>query len=91
MDKSKSGHANMSGMKMPQMDMSKLEAASGNEFDLMFLDMFIPHHQMAIDMSQGALKKAGHAQLKTFARETIAKQQKDKTQMTKWRADWGRK
>jgi uncharacterized protein (DUF305 family) len=90
--KPKSGHANMpgmSGMNMQQMDMGKLEAASGNEFDLLFLDMFIPHHQMAIDMSQNAVKRAEHAQLKTFARETVAKQQKEKAQMTKWRAAWG--
>jgi uncharacterized protein (DUF305 family) len=79
----------MSGMKMP-MDMSKLEAASGNDFDVMFLDMIIPHHQMAIDMSKDALKKAQHAQLKTFARTTIDKQQKEKAQLSKWRAAWGK-
>lgn len=92
MEKSKSDHANMpgmSGMKMPQMDMSKLEAASGNEFDLMFIDMMVPHHQMAIDMSKDALKKAEHAQLKTFARTTIDKQQKEKAQLSKWRAALG--
>lgn len=91
--KPKSDHMNMpgmSGMKMPQMDMGKLEAASGNDFDLMFIDMIVPHHQMAIDMSKESLKKAAHAPLKTFARETIAKQQKEKAQMTKWRAAWGK-
>jgi uncharacterized protein (DUF305 family) len=89
---SKSGHGNMKGMSgknMQQMDMSKLEAASGNQFDLTFIDMIVPHHQMAIDMSQDALKKAEHAQLKTFARTTIDKQQKEKTQLTKWRAACG--
>jgi uncharacterized protein (DUF305 family) len=89
---SKSGHANMKGMSgknMQQMDMGKLEAASGHQFDLTFIDMIVPHHQMAIDMSQDALKKAEHAQLKTFARTTIDKQQKEKTQLTKWRAAWG--
>lgn len=93
--KPKSGHMNMpgmkmSGMKMPQMDMGKLEAASGNDFDVMFIDMIVPHHQMAIDMSKGALKKAGHAPLKAFARQTIGKQQKEKAQLSKWRAAWGK-
>jgi len=91
--KPKSDHMNMpgmSGMKMPQMDMGKLEAASGNDFDLMFIDMIVPHHQMAIDMSRDALKKAQHAQLKTFARTTIDKQQKEKAQLSKWRAAWGK-
>jgi uncharacterized protein (DUF305 family) len=81
----------MSGMKMQQIDMSKLEATSGNEFDVMFIDMIVPHHQMAIDMSKDALKKAQHAPLKTFARTTIDKQQKEKAQLTKWRAAWGGK
>lgn len=80
----------MSGMKMPQMDMGKLEAASGNDFDLMFIAMIAPHHQMAIDMSKEALKKSTHASLKTFARQTIGKQQKEKAQLSKWRAAWGK-
>lgn len=90
--KPKSDHMNMpgmSGMKMPQMDMSKLEAASGNAFDVMFIDMMVPHHQMAIDMSKDAPKKAQHASLKAFARTTIGKQQKEKAQLSKWRAAWG--
>ncbi len=94
MDMRKSDHANMPGMadmKMQQMDMGKLEAASGNQFDLMFIDMILPHHQMAIDMSKDALKKAQHTLLKTFARATIDKQQKEKGQLSKWRAAWSGK
>jgi uncharacterized protein (DUF305 family) len=88
----KSDQAHMHNLPgMQQMDMRKLEAATGNEFDLLFLDMLIPHHQMAIDMSQEASKKAAHAQLKTFARTNIAKQQKEKAQMTKWRSAWSGK
>jgi uncharacterized protein (DUF305 family) len=89
---SKSDHAKMKGMSsmnMQKMDMGKLEAASGNQFDLMFIDMIVPHHQMAIDMSQDAVKKAQQAPLKTFARTTVDKQQKEKAQLTKWRAAWG--
>lgn len=91
--KPKSDHMNMpgmSGMKMPEMDMGKLEAASGNDFDVMFIDMIVPHHQMAIDMSKEALKKGAHAPLKTFARTTIDKQQKEKLQLSKWRTAWGK-
>lgn len=91
MDKTKPGQGHKHDMQMQQMDMSKLESATGNAFDVLFLDMFIPHHQMAVDMSQKATKQAQHAQLKTFARATIAKQQKEKQQMTKWRAAWGGK
>ena len=88
--KPKSDHKNMPGMKMPQMDMGKLLAASGNDFDVTFIDISAPHHQMAIDMSKDALKKAQHASLKAFARMTIDKQQKEKAQLSKWRAVWGK-
>lgn len=78
---------NLPGMSH-NMDMGKLQAASGHEFDMMFLDMMIPHHQGAIDMSRDALKKASHQEIKTFARQIISKQQKDKAQMTKWKSAW---
>jgi uncharacterized protein (DUF305 family) len=78
---------NLPGM-AHNMDMVKLQAASGHEFDMMFLDMMIPHHQGAIDMSRDALKKASHQEIKTFARQIISKQQKDKAQMTRWKSAW---
>lgn len=92
--KPKSDHMNMpgmAGMKMPPLDMGQLQAAAGNDFDLMFIDMIVPHQQMAINMSREALKQAQHAQLKTFARTSIDKQQKEKAQLHKWRAAWGGK
>lgn len=78
---------NMPGMSH-NMDMGKLQAASGHEFDMMFLDMIIPHHQGAIDMSQDALKKASHQEIKTFARQTASKQQKEKAQLARWKSAW---
>lgn len=41
----------MPGM-MSSSDMDELEAASGEEFDTMFLEMMIEHHQGAIEMAQ---------------------------------------
>jgi uncharacterized protein (DUF305 family) len=84
----KSVNMNMPGMSH-HMDMSKLQAASGHEFDMMFLDMMIPHHQGAIDMSRDALRKAQHPEVKTLARQAISKQQKEKQTMTKWKSAWG--
>jgi len=68
-----SGHANMK-MDM-QGDMAKLQAANDKQFDRLFLDMMIPHHQMAIDMAQEATTKAEHAEIKEMARLTVLKQQ----------------
>ncbi|MBI3652712.1 MAG: DUF305 domain-containing protein [Acidobacteria bacterium] len=93
-EKSKSDHppkSEMSGMKMQEMNRSKLEAATGKEFDLLFIDLIVPHHQMAIAMSEKALKKAEHAPLKTFARTTIEEQQKEVKQLNQWKAAWGGK
>ena len=72
-----SGYGNMKmDMKMDmQGDMAKLQVATGKQFDRLFLDMMIPHHQMAIAMSKEAITKAEHAEIKAMARLTIAKQQ----------------
>ncbi|MFN2511848.1 MAG: DUF305 domain-containing protein [Pyrinomonadaceae bacterium] len=80
-----SGHKNMKmDMKMDmQGDMAKLQAATGKPFDRLFLDMMIPHHQMAIDMSKEAVTKAEHAEIKAMARLTVLKQQKEIAEMNK--------
>jgi uncharacterized protein (DUF305 family) len=39
----------------------------GNALDIMFLKMMIPHHQMAVDMSDEALSKAEHPELRDLA------------------------
>lgn len=51
------------------MGCSMQEMVGGNATDEMFLRMMIPHHQMAVDMSEKALKEAGHPELKDLARK----------------------
>ena len=41
----------------------------GNALDVMFLKMMIPHHQMAVDMSDEALSKAEHPDLRDLAQK----------------------
>jgi uncharacterized protein (DUF305 family) len=79
------GHGNMKmDMKMDmQGDMAKLQAATGKQFDRLFLDMMIPHHQMAIDMAQEATTKAEHAEIKEIARMTVIKQQREIAEMNR--------
>jgi len=76
-----SGHANMK-MDM-QGDIAKLQAATGKQFDRLFLDMMIPHHQMAIGMAKEATTKAEHAELKEMARLTVLKQQGEIAEMNR--------
>jgi uncharacterized protein (DUF305 family) len=46
----------------------------GDAADAMFLRMMIPHHQMAVNMSQQALERAEHPELKELA-QTISDEQ----------------
>jgi uncharacterized protein (DUF305 family) len=41
----------------------------GDTLDIMFLEMMIPHHQAAVDMSEEALSKAEHPELRDLARK----------------------
>ena len=74
---------------MKGMDMKAMNAASGNEFDIMFLDMMTPHHSGAVAMAKEALTKAEHAEIKNLARQIIAAQEQEIAQMNKWKAAWG--
>ena len=51
------------------MDGSMQGMMGGNALDTMFLNMMIPHHQMAVDMSDEALSKAEHPELRELAQE----------------------
>ena len=81
------GHQNM------QMDhgadFKKLEAAEGRAFDRLFLDTMTHHHRMAIDMSKEATTKAEHAEIKEFARRTVARQQGEIAEMNRINAALG--
>ena len=62
------GH--MGGM----MSGSMREMMGSDTTDAMFLRIMIPHHQLAIDMSEQALKEAEHPELRELARQIIAEQ-----------------
>ena len=60
----------------------------GQAADRMFLRMMIPHHQLAIDMAQDALQNAEHEELKDLAREIIADQAAEITEMEGYLRAW---
>jgi uncharacterized protein (DUF305 family) len=82
----------MSGMadSMKGMDMSKLAAARDKNFDLMFVEMMIPHHDGAVIMAREALQKAEHQELKTLSNQIIKSQQNEIGQMQEWKKQWAR-
>lgn len=76
-------------MKMSEEDMQKLEAASGAEFDRAFLDVFMKHHQMALDMSKEEIAKGKDAEAKKKASEIISKQTKELGEMKRLKKQVG--
>ena len=55
--------------------------------DLAFIDLAIPHHQMAITASEAALREATHEEIRAIAREVIAAQQREIDEMRAIRAE----
>ncbi len=63
----------MSGM-MSEEDMQKLEAAKGTEFDRMFAEMMIEHHEGAITMAEDEQKNGRNATAKQLAADVVTAQ-----------------
>jgi uncharacterized protein (DUF305 family) len=58
------------------------------QFDLMFIDMMIPHHASAVAMAEVALTRAEHPDLRALAEDIIARQSAEIEQMQAWREQW---
>ncbi|GLH98528.1 DUF305 domain-containing protein [Phytohabitans aurantiacus] len=69
------GMSSMPGMMLDD-DMAKLEAAKGTEFDRMFAQMMIAHHDGAIQMAKDEQKNGANIEAKSLA-ATIEKTQTD--------------
>lgn len=76
---------NMALPGMKPMDMSKLESATGKDFDRRFLDMTIEHHKGAVAMSRDALKNAKSSAVKDRAQTMIDKQDKEIAELKQMR------
>lgn len=68
--------ATVSGM-MTNEDMDKLKAATGAEFDKMFMTMMIQHHQGAIDMARTEIQGGQYGPAVQMAKDIEAAQTKE--------------
>ncbi|MEV6235756.1 DUF305 domain-containing protein [Lentzea sp. NPDC051838] len=75
-----SGHGSMPGM-MTAEEMTKLNGATGAEFDRMWLDMMVKHHQGAVEMAKTQQQKGSSADAKKLAQDIITAQQAEITEM----------
>jgi uncharacterized protein (DUF305 family) len=69
------GHG--SGGMMADQDMNSLMAASGPEFDRMWLTMMIAHHQGAVTMAQDVLATTGNAEVENMANAIVEGQKQE--------------
>ena len=58
------------------------------DVDEHFIDQMIPHHEDAVTMSELALVKAEHQELKDLPQRIITVQNQEVEQMKQWRKDW---
>jgi uncharacterized protein (DUF305 family) len=70
----------MSGM-MSAADMARLGNATGNEFDRMFLEMMVLHHEGAIEMAEQELAEGKYQPTKDLAQAVITGQQAEIEEM----------
>ena len=82
-DRSQTGmHNMMQGMT------GRLEGKTGEDFDRIFLDDMIVHHQGAVKMAELAQKNAGRQEIKDLSAAIIAAQNKEIADMQNWRTQW---
>lgn len=80
------GGGMMGGM-MNRDQMRQMMGANA-DFDRMFLQMMIPHHEAAITMAQQALGQAEHPEIKTLAQGIVTTQQAEITEMQGYLRGW---
>nr|MBA2348712.1 DUF305 domain-containing protein [Solirubrobacterales bacterium] len=70
--------------------MKKMDALTGNEFDIHFIDMMTPHHAGAVAMAKDALSKAEHPEIKTLSQDIIKAQEAEIKMMADWKTKWSK-
>jgi uncharacterized protein (DUF305 family) len=78
MDHGSMGHG---GGMMTAEEMKQLEQAKGSEFDRMWTQMMIKHHEGAIEMAKTELAKGSDADAKALAQKIVDAQQAEITEM----------
>lgn len=59
-----------------------------DQFDLMFIDMMIPHHESAVVMAQIALERSEREEIRRLAEEIITTQSAEIVLLREWRDRW---
>ncbi len=81
------GPGGMMGMMDPATQTAALCAVTGS-FDRFFVQMMIPHHELATVMARVAVLHAKHAELRAFAEQTLETETHEIEQMHNWLSHW---
>ena len=65
-----------------------LQTLNGIQFDLGFLTMMGTHHSGAVELAEAELRSGASAEVKAFAGQMIAAQQREIRQMQQWKDTW---
>jgi uncharacterized protein (DUF305 family) len=66
---------------MSDEEMQQLEATTGAEFDRMWVQMMIKHHQGAVDMAKTELEQGSSADAKALAQKIVDAQEAEIKEM----------
>jgi uncharacterized protein (DUF305 family) len=73
----------------PSMDMANMmNMAAGPNYDAMWANEMVTHHQAAIEMANKALSAATRVETKAIAQRIIDAQKKEQDQLRAWSAAW---
>lgn len=88
------GQPSALNMEMPgmaesmRMDMMRLNSLTGSDFDMVFLQMMVPHHEGAVKMAEDALVNAKQNEIKKLSQEILKSQTDEINQMQTWEVQW---
>lgn len=67
---------------------NSLDEKTGDDFDVVFLNEMIVHHQGAVDMANLALKNAKHPEIIKLSKEIVETQNAELGSMKTWLKNW---
>jgi uncharacterized protein (DUF305 family) len=73
---------------MGGMDLAKLGALKGTEFDKEFVKQMIPHHEGAVEMAKDLANRTQRTELKELGGSIVTDQQAEIEDMKEWADEW---
>ncbi len=66
-----------------------LRDKKGDDYDKLFIQHMIGHHESAVDMARLSADRAKHDEIKKLSLDIITAQEREIDEMRHWQTDWG--